>query len=338
MDTVGSPGSYTNAFTVASAVNSGYTGYGATFNGKSNVIYTDGSGVPSFSTLDTTGSGTEYEYVLLDAVGAEKDYDGVDVAGKSVLVKRGSISFADKHSFASAKNAAGILVYNNQPGTISMSLSGTTGTIPCASITQADAEIIKAGATADGSVYTGKITVYKQVKTFTDVPDGYSMSDFSSWGVPGSLEMKPEITAPGGNIYSTLDGGNYGQMSGTSMAAPSVAGMSALVAQYIKTNKLNEKTGLSIRTLSQSLLMSTATPLVESDGEEYSVRNQGAGLANAAYATTSPISWLEIRKETMEKLRSSWAMTHRRQETTAFPLMYTAWMEKHMYIHRTALY
>ena len=297
MDTVGSPGSYTNAFTVASAVNSGYTGYGATFNGKSNVIYTDGSGAPSFSTLDTTGNGTEYDYVLLDAVGAEKDYDDVDVAGKIVLVKRGSISFADKHSFASAKNAAGILVYNNQPGTISMSLSGTTGTIPCASITQADAEIIKAGATADGSVYTGKITVYKQVKTFTDVPDGYSMSDFSSWGVPGSLEMKPEITAPGGNIYSTLDGGNYGQMSGTSMAAPSVAGMSALVAQYIKANKLNEKTGLSIRTLSQSLLMSTATPLVESDGEEYSVRNQGAGLANAAYATTSPSYILVGNKE-----------------------------------------
>ena len=29
-----------------------------------------------------------------------------------------------------------------------------------------------------------------------------TMSDFSSWGVPGSLELKPEITAPGGNIYS----------------------------------------------------------------------------------------------------------------------------------------
>ena len=51
-----------------------------------------------------------------------------------------------------------------------------------------------------------------------------TMSDFSSWGVPGSLELKPEITAPGGNIYSVngvIPGGeSYETMSGTSMASP----------------------------------------------------------------------------------------------------------------------
>ena len=64
------------------------------------------------------------------------------------------------------------------------------------------------------------------------------MSSFSSWGIPGSLELKPEITAPGGNIYSVnglVAGGTaYENMSGTSMAAPQVAGMAALVAQYIR--------------------------------------------------------------------------------------------------------
>ncbi len=52
-------------------------------------------------------------------------------------------------------------------------------------------------------------------------------------------------------------------MSGTSMAAPQVSGMAALVSQYIQDQGLAEKTGLSIRSLSQSLLMSTAVPIVE---------------------------------------------------------------------------
>ena len=54
--------------------------------------------------------------------------------------------------------------------------------------------------------------------------DYYTMSDFSSWGVPGTLGIKPEITAPGGSIYSVngvVPGGEaYEVMSGTSMASP----------------------------------------------------------------------------------------------------------------------
>ena len=45
--------------------------------------------------------------------------------------------------------------------------------------------------------------------------EGYQMSEYSSWGVPGDLALKPEITAPGENIYSTVNGGGYGCMSGT---------------------------------------------------------------------------------------------------------------------------
>ena len=121
--------------------------------------------------------------------------------------------------------------------------------------------------------------------------DYYTMSDFSSWGIPGSLEMKPEITAPGGNIYSLQNGGGYQNMSGTSMASPQVAGMAAVVAQYIRANKLTEKTGLTARALAQSLLMSTAVPMYQDYGEGkygyYSVMQQGAGLANVGAAVSA---------------------------------------------------
>lgn len=114
------------------------------------------------------------------------------------------------------------------------------------------------------------------------------MSDFSSWGTTGNLAIKPEITAPGGNIYSSVNGG-YGINSGTSMAAPSIAGQSAVVAQFVRENGLADQTGLTQRALVQSLLMSTATPLTDPDSQlPYSVRQQGAGLANAGKAVQSP--------------------------------------------------
>lgn len=304
-DTVGSPGSYLNAFTVASAVNSGYTGnYFGTSTGD-NVFYNDASNTdaPAFTTLDTSsdGNGTEYDIVFFDGKGEASDYEDVDVSGKIVFVQRGSITFAQKQMNAEAAGAAAIVIYNNTTGTISMTMSGSTAVIPAVSITLADGQVVRSSATqiSDG-VYTGTIKVASKVATNLDVADGYTMSSFSSYGVPSSLDLKPEITAPGGNIYSTRDDGTYGIMSGTSMSAPSIAGQSALVEQYIKENDLANKNGISVRTLAQSLLMSTAVPLYEdndSDGLEYSPRSQGAGLSNVYNAVTTPAYILVGDKE-----------------------------------------
>ena len=120
--------------------------------------------------------------------------------------------------------------------------------------------------------------------------DDYTISSFSSWGVPGSLELKPELAAPGGGIWSVdgvdTSGTGYEYMSGTSMAAPQVTGMAAQLAQYIRERGLEEKTGLSIRQLSQSLLMSTAVPLREG-GSYYPVLAQGAGFARVDLAASA---------------------------------------------------
>lgn len=304
-DTVGSPGSYTNALTVASAVNSGITTNYVQLDDGQKVFYSNGSEskAPHFTTLDTSAdkSGTSYPFVYLKSKGEAADFENIDVKDKIVFVQRGAITFAQKQENAEAAGAKAVIVYNNAPGTITMNLETSKAVIPAASITAADGEVAAASGkeNADG-IIEGTITVMYNPATQMDVADGYTMSTFSSYGVPSSLDLKPEITAPGGNIYSTRGNGTYGLDSGTSMAAPSIAGQTALVQQYIKENNLDEKTGLSIRTLAQSLIMSTASPLYEGNdknGLEYSPRSQGAGLANVYDAVSSPAYVLVGDKE-----------------------------------------
>lgn len=300
----GNPGAYTNALSVASVDNDGFTGEYYTI-GDQTFFYVQ----TAYSNAPLSTLAGEQEYVLIDGFGTAEDFAAVGDAlvGKIAACSRGSTSFYQKAEEAVKAGAIGTIIYNNQPGTINMDLTDYTKTAPVISITQADGAAMKAAATpvtdAEGNVlyYTGKMTIAEGIDSISYGSEYYTMSTFSSWGIPGSLEMKPEITAPGGNIYSlhgyaSEDGKNftggpdqYESMSGTSMAAPQVTGMAAVVAQYIRENGLAEKTGLSVRALANSLLMSTATPLREeaSEGNYYSILNQGSGLANVGNAVSA---------------------------------------------------
>lgn len=296
-DTAGSPGSYTNALTVASVDNIGSVGHGFQI-GDTVYGYNESAtyGNAPMVSLITVGESSELDYVFIDGVGVEEDYAGIDVAGKIVFVSRGATSFFEKANIAASKGALATIIYNNTTGTIGLNLTGYEYEAPCVSIYQSDAQEIReaseAVTTAEGNTYyTGKITLYKNAMAILSKAKNYTISSFSSWGVHGDLGIKPEISAPGGSIWSVNGtnnaGGGFDQyelMSGTSMAAPQVTGMMAVLKRYIETATGKTFPELTDRAIAQSLLMSTATPMVDADGCFYPVFQQGAGLANVADA------------------------------------------------------
>lgn len=311
MHTGGSPGSYTNSFTIASVTNTSMSGVMGKFNGVAAIPGDTGEtyGAKNFSTLDTSEdqSGTTYDYVFLgDPVkgegiyGLPENYANVDVKGKVVLVSRGNSSFADKANAAIQAGAAAAVIYNNAPGSINMNLTGYNFPNPAVMIEQAKAKEILAASTQDETtgLWGGKMTVSAKAETLHGVADGYKPSSFSSWGTTENLDLKPELMTPGGNIYSTLNHSSYGMMSGTSMAAPSAAGGAAIMAQYIKEHKLSKQEGLTVRALAMALMMSTSEPLTDPDtGVTYSPRQQGSGLMQLQEAVTSPAYLLVGEKE-----------------------------------------
>ncbi len=321
LHTGGSPGSFANSLGVASADNVGTIAAPLIFNGDLKAAFNESSGYNNAPIATIAGS---YDYVLIDGpgvddnghVGQEGDAFfalGADVVkGKIALCYRGTSSFFAKANAAAAMGAAAVVIINNTDGTIAMNLSGYEYTVPVVSVLKADGDAVKAASEKvtddNGNVYyTGKVEVTSEAQpiVYTAREDA-TISSFSSWGVPGSLIIKPEITAPGGSIYSvygsnkksdgSVTGGSdqYEYMSGTSMAAPHVTGMAALLGQYVRDNELEKVTELDARTLINSLLMSTASPMI-SGGKYLPVLQQGAGLGNT-YAAMQAKSYIMMDK------------------------------------------
>ena len=292
--TVGSPSTYEGALSIAS-INGIKTPY-ILHNGK--IIYfleaSNSAAEEKYfvdDLLEDNVNEIELEYVLVPGVGREADYYGVDVTGKIALIKRGDTTFEEKAQIAQKMGAVGVIVYNNTSGDIKMNV-GTVKIAVC-SVSQEDGEVLAA---------EGKGTI----KISRDQTSGPFMSDFSSWGPSPSLGIKPELTAHGGNILSSVTGGGYDRLSGTSMACPNTAGVVILLRQYVMDAfpQIADQP-VKVNSLVNQLLMSTADIIYNKNGLPYAVRKQGAGLANLTDASETAAYILTYDREDGSEMGTS---------------------------------
>ena len=274
LSTIGSPGINPNAITV-----------GATFNNvTSSIVSTFEIEGKTFNVFPMVGTQALTEpitsQIIFGKYGRANDLLENDVEGSILLVERGSdveneiVYFSDKEKNAANVGAMAIIVYNNEPGIFFGELiheyvdEGYEPTIPALSVSRDDGLIIKEILQSGTK---GTLDVFYH-------PD--FVAYFSSRGPVSPFYIKPDLVAPGAFINTTDNGGNYKISSGTSFAAPHVAGTAALILQ-----KNPELTPQEVK----SILMTTTDIVYDQFNDRFPIDVSGNGRVNASNAISADL-------------------------------------------------
>ena len=266
-ETIGSPGGSINALTVGATYNNITTSLVATLEiGEEQYTVVPMAGSP---TLDEPITGE----IVFGGYGKSTDLKEGEAEDAIVLVERGSdvegqmLYFSIKEKNAADAEAKALIVYNNESGLFLGELihefiePGYEPRIPVVSIDREEGLEIRERAGSNGVMHL----FYN--------PD--FVVHFSSRGPVSPFYAKPDIMAPGAYINTTQNGSMYNITSGTSYAAPHVAGAAALLLQ-----KNPELDNGQIR----SLLMTTVKPVSNAYGAEFPIQDAGNGRLNLAGA------------------------------------------------------
>lgn len=272
----GMPNCLDTAFSVASVDNS------LLYFDMAEITLEDGSVIDAakmYADADF-GSLASHEYVYCKT-GYPDDFELADVSGKIAVMDRGTLTFAQKSNNAKAAGAKGIIIINNED----KYFTSSELSLPAVLVKASSGRILK----------DADVKKISSITTFTQksVENDAVINDYSSYGVTEALGLKPDISAPGGNIYSSVPGDKYETSSGTSMSAPHISGIVAIISQYLEDT--GRTPDISRRAdLIGNMIMSTADVVYMTTSEDedrlpYSPRVQGAGMANTANAVKTPV-------------------------------------------------
>ncbi|KAJ3078032.1 hypothetical protein HK102_004790, partial [Quaeritorhiza haematococci] len=218
-----------------------------------------------------------------------------NVQGMIVLVGRGGCDFSVKAVNVAQAGAAGILLFDRQIGRMVTppDESYLVGGIPVWTISWSDGVFVADQIAKHGA----NVVVQFGMDDFAvDISAGGDISEFSSWGLGPDLQLKPDLAAPGGAIYSAWprEIGGYAISSGTSMSVPYVTGAYALHLQHRRQQNNQAKVDpLEVRARFQNM----AVPVVKKDDQTargllWAVAQQGTGLiqVDRSTLTTSTVT------------------------------------------------
>jgi hypothetical protein len=220
------------------------------------------------------------------------------LSGKYVLIQEGLVKkcrFREQVKNAETCGAVGTIVYAEGKPTFTPYLVDDYANMPSMSTTTYWANDLLQAMKQGKKVAFPPNTTHNAILPMT-------MDPSSSIGISGMVYVKPDIAAPGGNIYSAVasPGTLYDFKSGTSMASPQVAGAVALATQALRDSKnpnirADWKKRSSLQRYMKRLFMSNASPMYaldtngESQGVYMGTSQQGAGMLNALEAITTPL-------------------------------------------------
>lgn len=258
--------------------------------------YTTDDGVTStsffFTKQEEPAGGRTFkdgEYIELVDIGFgfTEDVEGLDLTGKYALAQRGDTTFQEKAENAASVGAIGIFIRDNRPTTAHLGMSNVElSGISAAFLWNDVGEEIVAHLNAGETVKIDTASTQELVS----ISSLETPSIFTSWGPSPEFHFKPEVAGIGGSVYSTMNGDNYGVMSGTSMSTPHTAGAAALVMQAMAKNpRLAALTGRDRVMYMKKILSNTAHAMADEDAI-HSPRRVGAGLINVEAAIKANVT------------------------------------------------